>query len=481
MAFTELCVRSGGSNLNSGTRTGNSTEPGTSADFTYSSGNWVQSTGVFTVASGNPQSDGVAVGDFASVFPDGSTVGVFVGRVTARNTTTITVSTSAKMGTAPTDGTGNRTLKIGGAWAGPNGTTAFPFNLIAGTLTNSSTDRPRVNFKNDATYSVTAAMTHTLTGPTKFQGYTSSYGDGGRATIDGGTSGSAYVVLTVSGTYCVFEDLIFSNNGASSSARLVTISGGDGNLFRRCVFTGSRGDGCAVSSGNYPCVMIECEAYANNGSNSLNLGGFISLNNARFIRCISHDNSGSNSSGFVISNGRSGTMICCIADTNGQYGVLGTDGVMAVGCDFYNNGSHGILHSGYGLHAENCNFIKNGGYGISAANNTTGYIINCGFGAGTQANTSGTTSLTAGSEIEISGSVNYASDVTPWVDPANGDFRISLAAAKGAGRGTYLQTAASYAGTVGYPDTGAAQHQETASSGGTGPNGNFFPGGNVSF
>jgi hypothetical protein len=57
----------------------------------------------------------------------------------------------------------------------------------------------------------------------------------------------------------------------------------------------------------------------------------------------------------------------------------------------------------------------------------------------------------------ISGNVTYANDVTPWTDPANGDFRISLAAAKGAGRGTYTQTAASYAGTVGYPDIGAAQ------------------------
>ena len=38
----------------------------------------------------------------------------------------------------------------------------------------------------------------------------------------------------------------------------------------------------------------------------------------------------------------------------------------------------------------------------------------------------------------------------------NGDFRINLTAAKGTGRGTYMQTAASYTGTVGYPDVGAA-------------------------
>src|SRR4051812_30524080 len=119
MAFTEFACRSGGSNLNAGTRTGSSTVPGTSADFTYASGTWVSATGVFTVASGNPSSDGVAVGDFASVYADGASVTTLVGRVTARTTTTITVSTSALSGTT-TDGTSNRTLKIGGAWKGPN-------------------------------------------------------------------------------------------------------------------------------------------------------------------------------------------------------------------------------------------------------------------------------------------------------------------------------------------------------------------------
>ena len=209
MSFTEFCCRSGGSNLNAGTRTGNSTEPGTAADLTYSSGTWVASTGVFTVASGNPQTDGVAVGDFASVYADGSTVTGFVGRVTARDTTTITVSLTAKAGTAPTDGTGNRTLKIGGAWKGPNGTDKFPFGTIASTLTNASSDPPRVNFKNDATYAITAALGPGTSG-IWYEGYTSSYSDGGRAIIDGGTSGASYYLLDMlSGTSCTLKNLIF--------------------------------------------------------------------------------------------------------------------------------------------------------------------------------------------------------------------------------------------------------------------------------
>lgn len=48
-------------------------------------------------------------------------------------------------------------------------------------------------------------------------------------------------------------------------------------------------------------------------------------------------------------------------------------------------------------------------------------------------------------------------NATPWIDPANGDFRINLAAAKGTGRGNFTETQASYTGTVAYPDIGAGQ------------------------
>lgn len=470
MAFTEFCCRSGGSNLNAGTRTGSSTEPGVAADLTYASGSWVAATGVFTVASGNPASDGVAVGDFASVYADGSTVTGFVGRVTARDATTITVSLSAMWGAAPSNGSNNRTLKIGGAWQGPNGSSGFPWTIFtSGNLTNSSSDNTRVNFKNDQTYSITAVITGISAGAqnfTYFQGYTATYGDGGRATIDGGTSGAAYKLLNVNYNYCLHADFIFQNNGASSSDDLVftATSNGAGNTFFRCVFKGSRGNGLNL---NEVGSAVECEAYGNNLSNSGSLAGFNTGGNhgSCYIRCIAHDNTGSNTSGFNTTSFT--TFIDCIADTNGKVGFTsanGNNGIWIKNCDAYNNGSHGIQ---FGLNSrpavlENCNLVKNGGYGISGTNGRSPVLIlNCGFGSGTQANTSGTVNLVNGSSIQ-SGTVTYAADVTPWVDPANGDFRINLAAAKGAGRGAFTETATSYSGTVGYPDIGAAQHLETA-------------------
>jgi hypothetical protein len=469
MANTEFCCRSGGSNLNAGTRTGNSTEPGTTADFTYASGNWVQGTGVFTVASGNPSSDGVAVGDFASVYADGSTVTGFVGRVTARDATTITVSLTAKSGTAPTDGTGNRTLKIGGAWQGPNGTSSFPFGFIENTLSNSSGHSPRVNFKNAANYDITAAMTHANAGPVYFQGYTTAYNDGGKATIDGGTSGASYTLLTNNGSGNIYEDLIFCNNGATGTAPGFSYT--QTCFITRCVVHSVRGHGFTGGA-----ILTSCEAYSCNQANSGSSGGFISTNSV-YVRCIAYNNTGGNSSGFVtsIAASTSNRFFNCIAVGNGLHGfaIKGrADTQVLYNCDAYDNDGDGIncdvaTSSGGNCLISNCNLVKNGGYGINDAEATLLHSIqinNCGFGSGTMANTSGDTNVALFGQVE--GSVTYGADLTPWVDPDNGDFRITLSAAKNAGRGSFTQTASGQAGTIGYPDIGAAQHLDSGGGGG---------------
>lgn len=471
MAFTEFSCRSGGSNLNAGTLNGSGTEPGTSAAFTYASGNWVQSTGVFTVASGDPSTDGVSVGDFASVYADGSTTTGFVGRITAVSSTTIEVSLTAKSGTAPTDGTGNRTIRVGGAWQGPNGASAFPFAFITNALTNTDGNLPRVNLKNDQTYSITSSISHSNT-QTYFSGYTSTYGDGGKFTLDAGTS--AIVPLILSGVSCGIADFCIQNNGTTGTSAGFILSSNNGYAFRGVV-NSVRGNGFNVSGSN--CVIAECEAYNCNKSNVAGLAGFSNgASPNSFIRCISHDHTtGSNGHGFTAS---AGMFDHCISDSNAGDGFrsTGTTIVRYRGCDAYNNTGNGfkLTYSTAVIisYLENCNAVKNGGYGVVVSSaNGFGYIINCGFGAGTQANSSGNISFPAGSPINEIGTVNYASDVTPWVDPANGDFRINLAASQGSGRGSYQQTASGYAGTVAYPDIGSAQ----SVSGGGGGTTTFHP------
>ena len=469
MSFTEFCCRSGGSNLNAGTRTGNSTEPGTGADLTYASGNWVASTGVFTPASGDPVADGVAVGDFASVYADGATVTGFVGRVTARTTTTITVSLTAKAGTAPTDGTGTRTLKIGGAWQGPNGSSGFPFTLDFANATNSSSHLPRINFKNDADYSITANIANATT-YTVLQGYTTSYGDGGKAVLKSPNNATSFTLLTINQDGTSIVDSIFKENGNAGALHGLQL-GGPPNRVKvfRCVAHSIRGNGFHVS---WPFdgrpLLVECEAYDCNGSNTSNFGGFYADNSTMTcIRCISHDNT---QHGFSHLSGQARLLILinCISDTNTGVGIFGfTDNAhVIINCDLYNNTSHGISLGSLGAtsYIENCNFIKNGGWGINRANNFPAIIRNNAFGSGTQANTSGKISSTV-SLIET-GTIDYPSDAIPYVDAPNGDFSITLAEAKNAGRGAYTQTQSGYAGTVGYPDIGAAQSQCTGGGGG---------------
>lgn len=458
MPFTEFYTDfTNGSNVNAGDKTANGV-------VTSTNGAWSTVTNIFTATSGTPFS-GVSVGDFCSLYADGGTVSVYIARITAigGGGLTLTLSTTAKSGTAPTTAGIGISATTGGAWKGPNGAVAFPFGFITSALTNASSHAPRVNLKNNVTYSVTAAMTHGNAGPMQFQGYTTTVDDGGRATIDGGSSGASYSPLTISSSDNVLADLILQNNGATGTASWLTLSGSRGICFR-VVVNGSKAAG--FLAGGLSWLFVECEAYGCNTSNSGGVAGFhSSAAFQRFVRCISHDNTAGNSLGFTNNSG--GEYDECIADSNGAQGFVNSGTVQAGyrGCDAYNNGSDGIrLSNGSAgmFLIENCNLVKNGGYGIngSGAGVRTGIITNCGFGSGTQVNTSGATNGLS-SMIEI-GSITYASNVTPWVDPANGDFRINLGAAKGTGRGAFTQTAASYAGTVGYPDIGSAQHLESS-------------------
>lgn len=458
MAILEFCCRFGGSNMNGG-RLSTNAEPATSPVYSATNGGWNSGTGVFTPTSGNPSLT-VTVGDYASVFTDGATTPVFIGAVTAVSSTTITVSTSQKSGTAPTTAGTGISINVGGAWAGPSGAVNFPFNFASGTMSSTS-DVVRVNLKNDQTYNITATLDHQQIGPTFFQGYSSTFGDGGRATIDGGTTGASYILLTNANGSGVdrnwIVDLIFQNNGATGSASGVQWGGGTRSGQVRVVVHDVRGSGF-----NGADQSIECEAYACNKSNTADIGAFLMSSNAVLVRCVAHDNTGSNNDGFYTQGGGI-LMLNCVSDTNGRHGFFEqniTGANRLIGCDLYNNGTDGYRHitSGCAAYLSNCNFISNAGYGINVSTGTqTGVIHNCGY----YNNTLGAKN-NVGRMFE-SGAVTYTG--VPYVDAANGDFRLNNTAnqgalARGTGRGNFTQTSASYAGTVSYPDIGAAQHQD---------------------
>jgi hypothetical protein len=465
MAYTDFCCRSGGSNLNAGTRTGNTTVPGTSADFTYLAGTLatVANVSTFTTAGANPVADGVAVGDFISCYVSGATATGFVGVVTSRTAAPNTIVFSAinnKAGTVPADGTVD--LKVGGAWAGPASAVTFPFSLIQNTLTNTTGNPPRINFKNDLTPSMTANCTNTNTGPITWQGFTTAYGDLGRTTfsfstnvVDGITGGSLHT----------FVDLIATSSAASGTNNGFTLgSGATRGFAKRCSASGWRNAGFLSGSAG-SCKAIECEAYGNNTANSLSRGGFV---NVDVKRCIASGNTGSNSLGFY----QALNAVGCIAVSNGSHGfhTAGAGQHTWHQNDAYANGGDGfnINAAAAAMDVENCNSIDNTGWGIRVVAGSIVHLANNRFGAAGMANGSGNVSVLAASAVEEINSDSYANDVTPWTDPANGDFRINLAAAKNVGRGVFTQTQSGKAGTVSYPDIGAAQATVTASAGGAG-------------
>lgn len=446
--FTEFyCNASTGSNTYAG-----STEA--APVLTLTGGDWVSSTGVYTKTGAVT---GVSTGMFAAVMVDGGTVAALVGRVTAVTANTVTISTTAKSGSLA-DQTATATINVGGPWKGPNGTSGFPMSLATpATLTDSSAHPVRINFKNNATYSITANVAGNV-GPVVWQGYTSTVGDGGRFTLDGGTSGASYVLLTPT-YYTSLRDAIVQNNGATGSAYGLSIPTGGACSLRNVTAQSTRGSG--IHSAGASNLFAECEATACNQSNTLLNGGFYIAGTGSVIEwCNSHDNTGSNSVGYYAGSG--GYFFHSVADTNAGDGFVINNSNAAnfvESCDAYNNGGDGFEFNSAAFELvaiQNCNAVKNGAWGISNGNVGVkqGRIYNCGFGSGSQANTSGTidTALTSTYGVEASGTITYASGVTPWVDPANGDFRVRLSAARGTGRGVFTGAT----GTVGYPDIGAA-------------------------
>lgn len=435
---------------------------------TAGTGSWTSATNIYVSTATNGS---VAVGQFLSIYSGAATVAAYTARITAvsgggGSAWTITLSATAFSGSVPTTGATFK-AQCGGAWLGPNAASGFPFNYITKALTNAAGDIPRVNFKNNATYSITAAITNSLVGPVVFQGYTTTAGDGGKAIIDGGTSGASYTLLTINNNNQTNRDLIFQNNGATGSASGVVTN--NQGFLERVIFNSIRGDGVnLVSSGT---IIIECEAFACNQSNTASKAGFNSFGGT-FDRCISHDNTGSNSSGFLFS---STSMVSnCIADTNGSHGFNTAVNIAAFfNCTSYGNSGSGIFTSvvaaSYIL-VENCTIANNTLYGINSSSTGFARISNCGFYSNTSGQTNGT--------IDATGTITYAA--APMTDPANGDF--SLVAGSGgnaAGRGSFTQTASQYSKTsTSLPDVGAVQGT-SIQSGGTNPVGGVFfaPGG----
>lgn len=451
MPYTEFYIRSGGNNRNAGST--NTDAPTVES----TNGGWSTTTNIFTAASGTPFSE-VAVGDWASIATDAASSATFHGRITSVNSggASITLSATARSGTAPTTAASGMSCCVGGAWATISGAGAY----LAGTSTNSSGYYPRVNFTGTLTYA--AAQTISTIGPVFWRGYGSSPGDGTHATVDGGTSGTSYVLLTVTGQQHFFEDIIFKNNGSTGSSALVTANASTGrNAFKRCSVSNARGHGFRVQAGN--TIFIECEAFGCNTSNTAATGGFRFEAACTAIRCFSYGHTTANSSGFSININCCTLQGCIIAGCSGSSGgglaISSVATVILDQCTFYNNRVAVLNNSGSffaQLFGSSCHFESNTTACVDGTHTIfNGELRNCSFfgnGAKITAN--------AAKVVEVD-SIDLSS--SGMLDPANGNFTPRRLELLNAGRGSLLETGSTYSSApVSYPTIGAIQPPRVA-------------------
>jgi hypothetical protein len=443
MAFTEFFTdAANGSNLNAGDGLSGAYQAAPTMSDTAGTGTYSRGGGATDTYTSGATNGTVVVGQFISIYSSGATIPAYQARITAVSggsglAWVITLSNTTASGTRPTNAS-TYLAQVGGSWAGPSGTVTFPFNFLTDASTDAAGDRPRVNMRNNAVYSMTA----TLAIPTGFQycwleGFTNTPSDGGKAVIDAG--GNAIGVVTVASGCFTIGSLIVQNNSGNNDG---LVGGNGSNVLFNCIARYIGGSGLVPKG-----TLIESEAYACNQSNTANKAGITNTNGTYMSRCWAHDNIGTNVSGFFLQGGCN--LALCEASGNGLHGCFhsGNSTLSLVGCDIYGNGVSATadgLHTTAGLtplYIENCNLVLNTGWGINATSNIWLLMRNCGFGSGTQANGSGQYSIsTSNPAIEIAGTITYASGVTPWIDPVHGNFDINLAAAENTGRGNFTQT-----------------------------------------
>ena len=167
-------------------------------------------------------------------------------------------------------------------------------------------DKVWVQGGTDYTETATMDTVGTTTAWIVFEGYTSTTGDGGKATIDGASTRANGITSSLAATYYRFENLIFENHTGNGFNTITS----DALLFVNCEFNNNGGRGAECDNVG---VFIDCTATGNTGD------GFGSDVGGRYISCTAHNNSGD---GF---QGDSGATVFynCISSSNSLNGFIG--------------------------------------------------------------------------------------------------------------------------------------------------------------
>lgn len=351
---------------------------------------------------------------------------------------------------APDDGVGGvsgATCKVGGALGSPGG--------LGATLTNAGRDGQKVWIKS-GTYTLTTATENTPGGPLKLpgsvflavRGYDTVRGDAvAKPLISAGAITGISLVTVVAyfnDSSQVVENIeVDGNNGAGNNGIVDTGSNYRQCHIFKCVARNCPGTGIGAPSSNPQSQIHNCYAY----NCGVGFRGEMIINSVA-ESCTTGFKSGTLSGAYVKSLAVSCSTGFELAE-NGGYAVAAW-GCVAYGC------TDGFKWTSYDMGTcIECVSVGCSGYGYNTHTTWVGSVV---YRCAGYNNTSGTyrSNFTPLSPITITGD--------PFVDAANGDFRLNNtpgagAVLRGAGLGVYGQTD--------NQDVGAVQHSDPAGGGGT--------------
>lgn len=281
MAFSEFYMTgaSGASNLNAGSTASDA------ADVTSTNGDWGNAAANrFTAASGTPFS-GVSTGQWASVYLDAATSAVCVAQITAVNAggASIDLSTTLRMGTAPSNNATGRSCKVGGAW---KNLTLVDSLFVGGTLATPT----RVNIKAGTYARTSSGVMITITGTTVYplavRGYKTSIGDqdGNYAAVAGTDIPSITFTtgqLTLNSAYGIYSNLDISGATTSLGGLVYIITSFNKLIGIRCTNTAANSGALAISTYS-TTLCVGCNFTATTTAAKA-VGGYV---NSMFMGCV---------------------------------------------------------------------------------------------------------------------------------------------------------------------------------------------------
>ena len=363
-------------------------------------------------------------------------------RITSITSSTWTVDRNVVTSGTTTNATG----KMGGAVASPGllGGTIVTGNLIyvkynASAYVISSTSASVTGGR----FSTTAGSTADWVGVIGYDSTrTANNTDANRPTIEVAASGvTSITMFTAASTFTnvLFRNLIIDGK-VKSSIRGVVGTASSGTV-ERCLIRN------CTNYAAQDCTVIDTEI---TGCTTTTLG---SLHTCTCWGCYCHDNTGG---GFYLGNA-----FWCVADSNTGMGFSSI--TRANNCVAYNNTTVGVSFS-FGRRDSfpvNCICVNNGTYGYDLSNQSDGPAQHCtGYN-----NTSGLTNPSSFGKDAITkyGWITITGD--PFVDAANGDFRLNNTAGAGAAlRAAGFPTTFPGSLFTVYGDVGL-QHQDSGSGG----------------